>query len=71
MATISLKVGTYSVGNGGIVQDATRPVEFEGDQVVIRVCEPDVRALLLALQKLTRELRATGADGQEVRGESR
>ena len=33
MATISLKVGTYSVGNGGIVQDATRPVEFEGDQV--------------------------------------
>ena len=33
MDTISLKVGTYSVGNGGIVQDATRPVEFEGEQV--------------------------------------
>ena len=44
---------------------------LRGYQVVIRVCEPDVRALLLALQKLTRELRATGADGQEVRDESR
>ena len=33
MDTISLKVGTYAVGNGNIVQDNTRPVEFEGEEL--------------------------------------
>jgi hypothetical protein len=33
MDTIKLEVGTYMVGNGGIVQDNLRPVEFEGEKL--------------------------------------
>ncbi|MCD6552438.1 MAG: hypothetical protein J7M16_00350 [Anaerolineae bacterium] len=33
METIEVQVGTYVVGNGGIVQDSRRPVVFEGEEV--------------------------------------
>ncbi|MBN1975946.1 MAG: hypothetical protein JW918_00970 [Anaerolineae bacterium] len=33
MDTIRVSVGTYTVGNGNIVQDNLRPVEFEGEKL--------------------------------------
>lgn len=36
MGTIEVRVGTYVVGSGGIVQDDTRLVRFEGEELAKR-----------------------------------
>ena len=35
MNKIKLVVGRYAAGSGGVVQDSTRPVEFEGEKLAV------------------------------------